>query len=77
MMSPMETLVKAYEEAKSDLLSAVKALAQAQQSETSARNRVNNAQKAIDAAITEMRKEAPSDSDWGNMKKNYEPADDL
>lgn len=36
----------------------------ARNEETDARNRLNEAQKAFDAAVAEMRKQAPRDSEW-------------
>jgi hypothetical protein len=54
-----------------ELDEATEALKSAQQSEqiarqhtTSARNRVNNLQKQIDAEVSERRKAAPWDTDW-------------
>ncbi len=36
----------------------------ARNEEADARNKLNQAQKAFDAAVAEMKKQAPCDSDW-------------
>ena len=48
---------------------AARALGDAQRDETSARNRLNNAQKAFDAAVEAIRKDAPRDSDWHSARQ--------
>lgn len=40
----------------------------ARRAETAALNRLNEAQKAFDARVAELRAAAPWDSDWGNKR---------
>lgn len=46
---------------------------QASSREISARNRLNDAQKAFDAAVAEIKKDAPWDSNWHSQKNRGEP----
>lgn len=46
-----------------------RAEAVARSNECTARNRVNAAQKAIDAAMAELKKAAPRDSDWAQQAR--------
>ena len=48
---------------------------QAQQAETTAMNRLNNAQKAIDKIVEALRQMCPGDSDW--RRKSYAVRDPL
>lgn len=50
--------------ARSDFESADIAYRRISSERTAATNRLNDAQKAFDAVVAEMRKEAPRDSDW-------------
>lgn len=63
-----DTLVK-------DLLAATETLERAMQRERDAtsescacRNRVNEIQRALDAAMAELRKDAPRQSDWADQR---------
>lgn len=47
----------------------VRAEAMARSNECVARNRVNAAQKAIDAAMADLKKAAPRDSDWAQERR--------
>lgn len=50
--------------ARSEFESADVAYQRASRDRTTATNRLNEAQKAFDAVVAEMRKDAPRDSDW-------------
>lgn len=57
-------LEKALVEATAEYVSAERRTAAARSEETAALNRMNHAQKALDARIDEMRKTAPQGSGW-------------
>jgi len=61
-------LVKEMHEACAALEAAEKSESIARSISTTARNRLNEAQKAIDAALSTMRRRAPRDSDWGQAR---------
>lgn len=44
--------------------------------ETAARNSLNNAQKAFDKAVEELKAKAPRDSDWMEAKRRKVPVED-
>jgi exonuclease VII small subunit len=67
-LADIGALVAEYEQALADLVAADKALAEARNIECECRNRVNNAQKRIDAWYNKRREIAPSDSDWKRVK---------
>ena len=67
---------KSISELVSDLKDATSAFNEAEGVESRARldkttaiNRMNNAQKALDAAILALKKEAPRDSDWKQSER--------
>jgi exonuclease VII small subunit len=60
-----------YAEANDALAAATKDMQSASARETAARNRVNNAQKKLDAILAEMRKQAPRGSDWWDAANHY------
>lgn len=55
-------------EAQERLATARRAAAVARNEETTALNDLNSAQKALDAAYAELRKDAPRESDWGAQR---------
>jgi hypothetical protein len=66
----MQHLINELKEAQNALETAEKRTAIARNEQCNALNRVNNAQKAIDAAILELRKGSPRQSEW---KRRGEP----
>ncbi len=67
----IDDLVKELMQAQSCLDSASKEVQNARHKETAAINRLNTAQKALDKAISELRKNSPSQSDWGQHKEPH------
>lgn len=59
-----DELVKEVAQAGEALKDATTRVALAEREETNARNRLNAAQKAFDAAVLELRKSAPRNTDW-------------
>lgn len=51
-------------EAQRELAGCQAATSMARNKETDARNRCNNAQKAVDKAMAQIRANAPKDTDW-------------
>lgn len=60
----IEDLLKELRGASGALVEAIEKKREADRAEMNARHRVNEAQKAFDAAISTLKKEAPRGSDW-------------
>lgn len=64
MIKSLNELYQDYEQEKRGYEDAAEHEAMARQKTTAAMNRMNAAQKAIDDAITELKRHAPQQSNW-------------